>query len=426
MTTKSSPDSVVLKWEGSLKYQDGTTDVLQSPSYSTAKWTNSVTTGDNIPGWRELLRQGYDATTSLVGERSEAHLISGRLYVSIPKNLGIPWQIRSNLVVGSMNIGSALPTVILANVSTSEADAKALARFNQRITNSRTAIQGGVVLGELGQTLRMIRNPAQGLRRLVDDWGVTARSIRGQRVYPLAFRKKKVTENLADAWLETQFGWKPLLSDVKAGATALAKHNIASQGVANLPIRGSAAVDVSVSESISGMSISMSQWKNVSVEVVNTSVRYRGAIRVEPRNPAVFNPTLFGFDPASWLPTAWELTPYSFLIDYFSNVGDVIEGWSTLNNRLAWCNRTARVTAEKTTTSWTNIKLIRSTVPSVNEVSFKPAKYVCRKIRVSRASYNGNFIPDFVLEIPGLGSKKWLNIAALLASRDADRTWKFD
>jgi hypothetical protein len=132
------------------------------------------------------------------------------------------------------------------------------------------------------------------------------------------------------------------------------------------------------------------------------------------------DPALIGFDLSSWAPTVWELIPYSFLIDYFSNIGDVIVGWSNLGIQLSWCNRTSRKTIEYTD----------QTVPHPNwggyAVSHAPAKYFCAKRSVSRATYTGTLVPDVDFEIPDLGSKKWLNIAALIASRNADRKWFYD
>jgi hypothetical protein len=147
----------------------------------------------------------------------------------------------------------------------------------------------------------------------------------------------------------------------------------------------------------------------------DVSVIYRGAMRVEAKDPAEMDPALIGFDLSSWAPTLWELIPYSFLIDYFTNVGDVIRGWSHLGVRLAWCNRTSRKTFTKT--AWSGPK------QSHPADAFAPARFVCTKVRVSRESYSGTTVPKLTLEVPGLGSLKWLNIAALVANRRSDRSW---
>lgn len=424
MPTKTTYDSVYYKTTGMATNQNGSKTDLGTTS-STAKWSNTVTYGENIPGWRDLLRRGLDATTSLIGSESFALLTEGQVACSRPVNPAFPFAIRSVLVAGGMNINSALPAGNPATISYVNADAKALARFGQRMRELHSVIQGGVVIGELGQTLRMIRNPAQGLRRLVDEWGVKARRIRGQRVTPLPFRIKKVQENLADAWLETQFGWKPFLNDVADGMQTLHRYNLGRAAIDVRPIRASAKTEIATPSTV-GEVLSLAVWKNAEILYERASVKYRGAIRVEARNPHEMTAELLGFDPGSWLPTAWELTPYSFLIDYFTNVGEVIEGWSTLGTRLAWCNRTVRLEYEKTVVSWTSKTLIRKTTPDIESVSSVPANYIAKKKSVSRAKYTGNFIPALTFEIPEMGNLKWLNIAALIANRQGDRSWSFD
>jgi hypothetical protein len=290
---------------------------------------------------------------------------------------------------------------------------------------------GGVFIGELAETLRMIRNPAQGLRREVDVWLERARQLRrGRSLASLArsIRVKKITENLADAWLETQYGWKPLFHDIADGAQALYQLS-RGQKYGLISIRGYGRKDLPSSES----SILMSQLSvggNIYYYLVDsvisswTEVRYRGAMRAEARNPKLFDEKLLGFDTRSFLPTVWELIPYSFLIDYFTNVGDIIMGWSNLGVRLAWSNRSSRKVS----------KLEQRTRPHPTfnsgitglSASHSPAEHVVEARSVSRTKITGLPMPGFELELPGSWSLKWLNIAALVAARRNDRKWFYD
>jgi hypothetical protein len=129
---------------------------------------------------------------------------------------------------------------------------------------------------------------------------------------------------------------------------------------------------------------------------------------------------LFGFSPEQFLPTAWELVPYSFLIDYFTNIGDIIAGWSSLLVPLKWANKTTRKTNEVTRVAMSDKSL------TANFQSGTPAIVVGRNTYVVRAKYSGTTVPDFDLRVPSLGSQRWLNIAALIASRKSDRSWVFD
>lgn len=417
MPTRSSPNSVSGKT--TIKGISLTTNIpyMDENPYSSfsTKWVDTVTTGDNIPGWRDKLRNGEDATTSLVGTKVTARLTNGLARYSFKT-----YDTFLVVAVGHLDVDVSLPTKNPATMESSEANAQALGKFNRRITGLRTTFQGATFLGELGQTIRMLRNPARGLRGLVDNWGVSARRIRGSRVFPLPLRKKKVSENLADAWLEAQFGWRPLLHDIDSAGQALARLSVKkSLSTRRITAKAESVGSPSVVEYGSMLhNISVAHFSR---EIGRCIVVYRGAVRVEAKSPAVMRAETLGYDPRSWAPTAWELIPYSFLIDYFTNVGDVIEGWSNLGTRLAWCNRTIIRSYEREAV----VKGLLNPDPWRVSYSVTPAKFVCAKTHVSRASYLGTLVPDFTLEVPGSGSLKWLNIAALIAGRNSDRKWSY-
>jgi hypothetical protein len=376
-------------------------------------WTDSVTFGNNLKGWRQLLRDGENATTSMSGRLSTVRIQNGQLTFASS-------AVRKSLMGGLVGNLSVDPPGNPDALSETEANTQALGRFAEKITMARAAIQGGVFLGELGQTLRMIRNPAQGLRRLVTDWHTEASLIRaGHKVGSLASRMRRVAQNLGDAWLEHAFGWKPLISDIDAGCKALEQTYVGrSLSVRRITAHGEAKVSGSESSFI--QLIGISSWKESTRTVGSCQVIYRGAVRVEARDPKTMDAALFGFSPEQFLPTAWELVPYSFLIDYFTNIGDIIAGWSSLLVPLKWANKTTRKTNEVTRVAMSDKSL------TANFQSGTPAIVVGRNTYVVRAKYSGTTVPDFDLRLPSLGSQRWLNIAALIASRKSDRSWVFD
>lgn len=385
---------------------------------STTTWTDSVTFGDSLPDWKEALREGRDATTTMSGSRSEVRVKSANLkFVNKSwTNPPVGFYLRMQ---GIHTIGYGLLAGNPANLSSSNADAFALAKFAQKVNQAQTALQGGVVLGELRQTLQMLRNPAQGLRRLVDDQrGILTRIRAQRRLGSILLHKRKIAENLADAWLELQFGWRPFLSDVRGALKALDVYTT-GQSVSTRRITAVEDTKVVADEtgSIDGESFALVLTHSQAAEHV--SVIYRGALRVEARHPGSLDPKLLGFSPKDFLPTAWELIPYSFLVDYFSNIGGIIYGMSNLFTRLAWCNRTVRKSIEGR--QWTS-EYIQGNV----SVSGNFAEVVTSKTVVQRDKYTGHGVPPLAFRIPSFRSLKWLNIAALVASRKSDRTWSFD
>lgn len=420
MTTRSSFGSV----EGGFKilgtFESGAEIEIQPQTSSTVKWINSVTFGENIPGWRSNLRNGLSATTSMTGSSVDARLTNGLITFQLPTGPGTGNGIKRAVVLGSGNVSILIPAGNPTSISDSRANALALGKFVRRAYDTQHSVMGGVIVGELRQTLQTIRNPARGLRRLVDDWGVKARKIRGSRVNPLPLRIKTVRENLADAWLEVQFGWKPLMRDIKDADKALHRYNV-GQSLETRRISAKQEEKSGPSEAYTTYSDSIAIWNVHDISLETSMVIYRGAVRVKVLQPGQMDPALFGFDLASWAPTAWELVPYSFLIDYFSNIGDIILGMSSLGIDLAWCNRTTRRSYE-----FTSQTSAHANWPAYVSVAHVPARYVCSKNSVIRDKYTGHTVPGLTFKIPGMGSLRWLNIAALIAGRSSDRSWSFD
>lgn len=374
-------------------------------------WIDSVTHGANVPGWREKLRSGGDATTSLSGYKASAGSVAGNAETILG---GVPYRL-----TGMHMISMAIPSNDPATLDEAKADAEALSKFNRSIQNVRATVMGGVVLGELGQTLRMIRRPAQGLRKLTDEFLDIARAIRNRRIrgsLTYAYRHNKLTEALSDAWLEAQFGWKPLISDVRDGCKALDAFNT-GHGLQTRRVTGRYTDKGTSAEqrTVVGFSFNL-----VAATRLETSVSfvYRGGMRVAAKNPGDTSLDLWGLGPRDWLPTAWELIPYSFLIDYFTNIGDLILGWSNIGVDLAWCNRTMVKTFRRV--SWSEKH------PSYVITPFTSARFIGEKRYVSRAKYTGLTNPGFTFRVPGSGSMRWLNLAALIGSRNADRRWSYD
>lgn len=425
MVTKSFPKSASSFNSNLYVFDDGSTlGGVKVPVI--LKWTDTVTYGDNIPGWRQALRDGRDATTSLTGNLTRVRIKPGSLVFRVPVS-GVGFTQRQE-VTGLLQIPVSIPAGNPSSIDTSRADAEALGKFAKKILATKTALQGGVVVGELRQTLSMIRNPARGLRRLVDVWKDAAQEIRAARRLAGVLssqHRSAVAKNLADAWLEYSFGWRPLLSDIRAGSDALNKY-VVGQSLETRRLTSSASTTGNPVETSGQNTDGIARWVYRIVTVDHSQVIYRGALRMEARDPMHMDPALFGFTPSQFLPTAWELLPYSFLIDYFVNIDDVINGWSTLFTELAWCNRTVRNHIRRDYRGWSDDKIALQQHGQSSGVTVVPCEVVIEKASVARAKYTGTYVPDLTFTIPGLGSKKWLNIAALIASRGNDRRWSYD
>jgi hypothetical protein len=169
----------------------------------------------------------------------------------------------------------------------------------------------GTAFGERNQTARLIGDTASRLAR-------AARNLRRGQIRNAMrdlgiFGKKKTPRgsNWTQNWLELQYGWKPMLSDIFGACDALSKRGKDDWMVT---AKGSASVK---------------PYSSYSVKAVDTWWR-SGAARYElgvftraDACPSTAFSSLSSVGVLNPLNVAWELVPYSFVVDWFLPIG----GW---------------------------------------------------------------------------------------------------
>jgi len=421
-TTTQYPKSQTLHYRMYRIFVDGSEETSTEAS-PVLKWTDTVTKGDNIPNWRQAMKLGQDCTTSLQVVNRSIKAIPGFMVEWRKTNSqSSPSATHRWLADGFFGLGADWPADPASLVET-VANNKALGKFNQKVRSAQTSFEGGVFLGELTKTIHGIRHPAESLRKLVDLYHRRAKALRDAHRRTAALRKY-FTKAVADLWLEHAFHWTPLFSDIKSGVNTLVDFTMKNTDHPSSKRVTARGVDESsVAYPPAGNGNGGLAWQLQHTEVSRVIVIYRGAIRISvPGNV----PTLqkVGLNPLSFVPTVWELVPWSFLIDYFTNVGDIVTSVSNLGVSLSWKNKTIiresvadyHLTADASL--WKNDTFHQSFTFSA------PSAILTRKT-VNRASYTGSFIPGLVLELPGSGSKKWLNIAALAVSQAIDGKFRW-
>lgn len=376
---------------------------------------NSVSSGAN-PNWRDDVRNHRSATTLREITESKLEGGYGQFRVDFKRNTvgGIVDEFTSEEGYHVLPTFQSLPAL------GTSADNDARMKFFKDAKRAQNTFQGLTALGELRETLHMLRRPAQALRRGLDDYLKNA-AKRSRRA-----KKSSLNRIVAETWLEHVFGWSPLISDVRSAGKAL--NDRLNRFAGNYArISGHGTQETFIQTAPFGRSVGGGLRFGYRTHVLNVvQVRWYGQIRSVCENPLEADMRLFGVSWGDIIPTAWELIPYSFLADYFTNVGDVISAWSVRKQDIAWCARTERRTSyntyenfyvdEATAKAYPGFYKLISTTCTVSSCTAK-RRYILRQPKTPE-------YPSLRLEMPGL-SVKWINMSALLLARNRTRKQLF-
>jgi len=196
------------------------------------------------------------------------------------------------------------PARFLSDLDNCRAEAQTQAR--NRLREGR--VSNGADLAQARQTVNMISQDASRVLRALNALR-RGNVLEAARILGLSWRKGK-HGSIADLWLELQYGWKPLLSSIHDNASLLGKGGL---------LEGS---------SIKASAQRQTSYSDTFVRGQDTiSIECRGGVRTAysawVRSPGIVQADTLGLiNPAE---VAWELVPFSFVVDWFIPVGNVLQ-----------------------------------------------------------------------------------------------------
>lgn len=396
---------------------------------------NHVYAKNNMPQWRYRIAHGLNATTLLDAEKRSFNYTPGHIFLGKWCGGGVQrfgyYEYDGDLFSGASEVWDPPPAAsfVMDNKTRDEA----LGRAIKDARSKQSHFRGGNFLAELGDTIRGIRNPAKGFRDLLDTYHRNARKrvkrAVGRRSLPVSqhdFRRlekdapdvaKAAQRALSDTWLEHNYGWAPLLSDAVDSYQALRRLS-AKTPLARFFGRSSNDDPPSYTSGERSLDVTPLRW------TVRTFKRYEvtfyGAVKVEVDSPAASRMEEFGVTASNFLPAVWEAIPYSFIVDYFTNVGEIIESVSFPRSDIAWIARTYRNHSIRSTER-VAIAGSSPTYPTNNSDlvwSFQAPRVEWDRTYVNRTAYSDSIVPSLRFEIPGAKNwRKWFNMAALARLR---------
>lgn len=134
--------------------------------------------------------------------------------------------------------------------------------------------------------------------------------VRAYRILKHALTRPR---GIRDAYLEWQYGWKPLVSDL-AGLFSVIKDNLKNIKPPLVTGRGHASSSASMEYEHAGYKVKTSVDASYYCKIIATVSDTDGFFRTAHQ---------LGLDDPLWI--AWDLVPYSFITDWFIPVGNYLE-----------------------------------------------------------------------------------------------------
>lgn len=386
-------------------------------AYVRSPWTLTGTnkrSGTSCPNWRWLTRIGSNATTTFSGEKHTIHNTPTDAYV-----LGINSLNRQPAADGAIGgyLGQLASPVSWDLSLFTAANNKAKTAFYKKVREAQMQVSGLTFLGELREAVHMVRHPAEALYRGVSDYlGVLSkRKARN----PGTSQRKRV---LQDTWLEYSFGWSPLFNDIQGGLKAYARLLASKDESVN--IRASGVEERDLGMTVSETATNFIYWFYSIKNSQKCTVRYIASVRANksgPQSQIDRAMDLFGFRWDEFIPTAWELLPWSFFIDYFTNIGDVISANAASSAEVNWGCLTARYSGTSETSQLGSINKTKTkqNYPfgsgNFTDCGGTLGKCIWTRTKVDRSPVDSVGIPALTFRFPG-ASRQFINLWALFSA----------
>lgn len=252
--------------------------------------------------WKQLVAKGQSATYpySRTGGFVKPIQYNGISYG------GGQTSLSDGSVIGSVSTGGILNNADLVNTAT----ARIKSRLNGHIGHAQLAAP----LAESREIHRLVRQ-INGLGLDAVKAMLALRKTRGKSAFKFA----------GDVWLGFNFGAKPLIKDIESAANAILDYTTREDK--SVRVSGTASRDWASSLLSNIGQIAEGILMDVySSYTHKQSVRIVAGVDLKLRSAASYSVTdHLGLEFSALPSTLWELTPYSWMVDYFITVGPWLE-----------------------------------------------------------------------------------------------------
>jgi len=379
---------IVTAYDGTVVNSYGNSDPGNHGStvkYPSVIRRNFYKSGSSVPDFRWRISHGYDASSAyqLYDERVTGHLANATLSYTYHYEPNGPSGSGHDECTGQValyGVGDflgasdrALSTVTRAKLNVD---------FLNQVQAVSQKVNGPTFLGEIRETLQTLRHPASSLRNGLRDYLSTVTNRVSSIQKSLSRPKRVVAANkiVSESWLEFHFGWQSLLSDIRGAGSALnAQLDPLSFECVKVKASGQELV---VEHSSEIRQFGIWKWNVFQVIDLHVTARMSGRLVRRTKSPISFNERI-GFTPGNFVPTIWELLPFSFVADYFVNIGNCLSAAGTSTAGLETLNLVTSYTGSAKRTAVCDENYIKAVLagfggnPRITLTNLSPGSPVC-------------------------------------------------
>nr|UJQ85047.1 MAG: hypothetical protein 1 [Leviviridae sp.] len=353
-------------------------------------------TATDDPLYLSKILSGLSATNAMDAQRVKSLYRHGLLKAIRPFD---------GATASSTYNGLVVPTVLPAFPASVAQRAKDIANMRciSKYQKEISTFSGATFLGELRKTVHMIRHPASSLGEYTRSYLTRMSKLR--RTMP----RKNFSKVLSETWLEYSFGVAPLVNDIFNIAEASIRRF--EPCIIRLSASGFDATATSTWTAHSGGVTSfVIGYPKSTIHICKHTTTIGVNRELTQGTTALERIVEYGnFNLSDIVPTAWELLPFSFLIDYFSNIGDILSAATMSFSSLRWTSQSSK---QITQMICYDGKVIQHGGGVELEDEFISPQYLVTRDRLIRSA-DGLSIPSLRFELPGR-KNQFYNLAALM------------
>jgi hypothetical protein len=376
--------------------------------------------GSQNPRWRDQIRQGQNATTGMYGLKYTGSAV---WFVCVGN---CSWYLTDNPTVYQNQYFEAggypsytltpdddeVPPDIITRVTNT-----AIAKFINSVNGAESSNNlTGRSIKHLSHDLHSVSNPMAGIRGQITKYLSSLTKGKTGRI-----SKKLLLRNVRSAYLEFTFGLEPFTDDITAILS-----DISHRRFPTVPVSGSGhgLYDGSYSPITLTPSTGITDGHPyMPCTFTRTySVRIKGAVHTHASGGTIGLIQSQRLLPSDWAPTLFSILPYAWMVNYFSNIGNIIDALSFVFSNLAWGCMTTRYEqkiqyGDVRIDPWTPFGPFDGLTYSSNNTSSHGGGTTITRVEVNRSVLvAADLLPQLQFQIP-TKPKQWLNMMAAFLPR---------